>query len=1043
MNVSNRAQPPAAPQTAGAPGRPAAPPVPAPPAVLHPIFGGDTFFVWGEAPPGHAVAAPRFGPGRPSNRLHPRCLDAMELRVRLGPATAAAQPVVVDFPLPTGDGGPLPSPAVGGDPDASGPLASWTMTALQLRMPDAAAWLAPGGFPLPEPTLRFGPGWRFWWEAAAVVRALVADGAVAPDLAEWASGERQTLWRAVPGRAEQRRLQALAARAPRAALGPGMPTEGALRAFCLSYADALVRALAADRPELARWRRPRVGRSATPTRWLSDMLGSAPAELPERGMNPAVRQWMHDPAQVEGPGRLVLRLDEPEADPDAGTGPEAGAEPLWALVVYLESPAEPGVLVPAEDVWADRDLAAQEALNAALRRASATVPALGRCAEEQEGEARLTTQGAWLLLSTGRRRLEQLGMTVLVPAWWQQRPPQAALRLESGVGSGLFTADSLVRFSWEVALGDGTVVTAEEFERMVALRTPLVRLGRGWVHLPPGAAEALAARWRGGPTRGEAPAGRAALMALQAEADADPGAEDPPVLADEALRPMLAGLTGAPGELPEPEGFVGSLRPYQRRGTAWLHTRAALGLGGVLADDMGLGKTVQMLALIARRAQERQAAGAGGDGGTVRPTLIVCPTSVVANWAAEAARFTPHLHVLVHLGAARARDAELAAACAAAHVVVTSYPLLLRDAEALAGVPWDGVILDEAQNVKNASAKQAQAARRLPAHYRFAMTGTPVENALTDLWSIFAFVQPGYLGSAELFRKRIAGPIERGGDEAALGMLRRLIGPFVLRRTKREPGVADELPEKVETIERCHLTREQAALYEAVARELLQRVEESTGMQRKAAVLLALLRLKQVCNHPVHYGATGALEGRSGKLERLEELLAEVAAEGQRALVFTQFAAWGRRLAEHLRVRLPGCPVWNLDGSTPAVDRTRLIAEFQEGDGAGVFILSLKAGGAGLNLTAARHVFHYDRWWNPAVERQATDRAYRIGQRHSVQVHALLSVGTLEERIDELLRRKEGLAEGVLGGGSEAWLTELGDNELREVLTLRRSALGA
>ncbi len=1040
MDLSNRAQPlppTPAPVTPIIAGRRRGGPARMPPAVLHPVYGGDAFFIWAEAPPGHAAHLRRRAGYVSDVRMHPRCLDAAEWPSRLG-CDPGGMAVFVDLPLPTRDGQPLPSPAVAGDPSASGTLQSWTLSALRLPIAAALPWLVPDHPVLPDPGLRWGPGWPFWWEAAAMVRALVGDGAVAPTLAEWQAGYSQALWRAVPGRFEQRALAALAACAPPAALGLGTGPEDALYTFSMVYADALVRALAAECRGLARWRRPRRGQVASAGRWLSDLLVPVPVDLPERGMRAPVVRWMRDPAGVEAPGRLVLRLDEPEAEPGAD-------EAAWVLAVYVESPAEPGVLQPAAEVWSGRDAAAQMALQRALEHASGTVPALADCLRRNSDAARLTTDQVWSLLSAGRARLEKMGITVLVPAWWRQRPPRATLRLESA-SSGLFGADSLVRFSWEVALGEGSVLSAEEFERLVARRTPLVRLSGGWVPLPPGTAEAMAARWRSGAAKGEAPAGRALLMALQAEAEAGTATDDgtdaqvqtPTVLANEVLRTMLAGLTRIPEELPEPEGFTGTLRPYQRRGTAWLHTRAALGLGGILADDMGLGKTVQMLALIARRAAERRAANK-----PPAPTLIVCPTSVVGNWAAECERFTPQLRAQVRLGAGRARGPQLAAACEGSDIVITSYPLLLRDAEDLAAVSWDGLILDEAQNVKNAHAKQAQAARRLPARYRFALTGTPVENALTDLWSLFAFVQPGYLGSAELFRKRLATPIERGGDQDALRTLRRLIGPLVLRRTKREPGVADELPEKVETVERCLLTREQAALYEAVARQLLARVQESTGMQRRAAVLLALLRLKQVCNHPAHYGVAGPLEGRSGKLSRLEELLAEVTAEGQRALVFTQFSSWGRRLADHLRARLPGCPVWNLDGATPAAERTRMITEFQGGDGAGVFVLSLKAGGAGLNLTAARHVFHFDRWWNPAVEQQATDRAYRIGQQHSVQVHALLSVGTLEENIDQLLRRKGELAAGVLGGGAESWLTELGDAELREVLMLRRSALEA
>jgi len=1027
-----------------------------PPAVLHPALDGGRLFIWAERTDPLPRLAPTF---HRWGARYPRALASPVLLSRLlDPAGAgdegfsSAAPADLYWQAPSRDGVPLASPAAGGDPAAGGPLDTWSLPALRLEPGDALA-LALLPRSLPDPWLRYAPEWAVLWRAAAVLAGMVRRGAVTPTLLD-ASGARRLVWRPVPSRADRQALgEVVRALPPSIAMGGARPGQ-ALEAFLWNCADLMVRRAAGRARALSPYRRvPRDQR--IPARlWLADLLCPAPRRLQLQDAPAPVRRWMADPLRVGGPGRLVLRLEEPAApaepqgpgdpddpqdreDPQEQEDPAAAAAPVWPLCIYLEPPGEPGALVPAADVWSDPPGPAALlpggalALADALAQAVTVVPALAPALDRDTDAVALSTEEAWALLHDGLGRLEAQGATVLVPSWWQRRPaPRGRLRLRAAEGPGLFGADALVRFSWEVAVGDATL-TGEEFERLVALRQPLVRLGGEWVVLGADQAEALIARWRaaGGPS-GQMRAGRALLLGLQAAGEAD---EPEAVLADGALRRMLDGLAALPEEMDEPPGFQGRLRPYQRRGLGWLHARARLGLGGILADDMGLGKTVQLLALLQRRAGE---AAAG-------PALIVAPTSVVANWEAEAARFTPGLQVITHHGGGRARGSDLAATAVAAHVVLTSYPLLLRDADALAGVEWDGVILDEAQNVKNASAKQAQAARRLRAHYRFALTGTPVENTLGDLWSIFAFVQPGYLGSAEAFRRRLALPIERGVDPAATASLRRLTRPLVLRRSKSDPGIADELPEKTETLDRCHLSREQAALYEAVARELLTKVEESTGMQRKAAVLLALLRLKQVCNHPAHYRDDGrSLDGRSGKLDRLEELLAEVAAEGQRALVFTQFAAWGRRLQEHLRARLR-CPVWRLDGSTPAVERAALVGEFQGGEGPGVFVLSLKAGGAGLNLTAARHVFHYDRWWNPAVERQATDRAHRIGQRHSVHVHLLQCVGTLEERIDELIRRKAALADDVLGGAAEAWLTELGDAELRDLVSLRRAALGA
>jgi SNF2 family DNA or RNA helicase len=373
--------------------------------------------------------------------------------------------------------------------------------------------------------------------------------------------------------------------------------------------------------------------------------------------------------------------------------------------------------------------------------------------------------------------------------------------------------------------------------------------------------------------------------------------------------------------------------------------------------------------------------------------------------------------------------------------VISSYALVHRDREALASVAWDGVVLDEAQNVKNPDTLQARAVRALKATYRFALTGTPIENRLSELWSIVEFLNPGYLGSRNGFRQRFVTPIERWQDPERAAQLRRLVRPLVLRRLKTDRTIIDDLPEKLEMKVFCTLTPEQATLYQAVVADMLRQIEASEGIQRRGLVLATLTRLKQVCNHPAHFLADGsALAGRSGKLERLQEMLDEVLAEGDRALVFTQFAELGGRLQEHLQSHF-GHEVLFLHGGVAAERRDALVRRFQEDSlGPRIFILSLRAGGIGLNLTNANHVFHFDRWWNPAVEDQATDRAFRIGQRRNVQVHKFVCAGTLEEKIDALIESKKALAEQVVGAG-EAWLTELSTAELRDLVTLQASAV--
>ncbi|HYO54569.1 DEAD/DEAH box helicase, partial [Archangium sp.] len=495
------------------------------------------------------------------------------------------------------------------------------------------------------------------------------------------------------------------------------------------------------------------------------------------------------------------------------------------------------------------------------------------------------------------------------------------------------------------------------------------------------------------------------------------------------LRQRLALPDAEPAEAPP--GLHAELRDYQLRGLRWLDRMTSLGLGACLADDMGLGKTVQVLAFLLARLEQWPR--------DERPTLLVAPTSVVGNWERESARFAPDLEVIRHYGPERAKKpGEIPRRPGA--LVVTTYGLLRRDAALLADVDWSTVVLDEAQNIKNAASATARAARALRAPHRFALTGTPVENRLAELWSLLEFANPGLLGPLAAFRRDYALPIERFGDEAAAARLRRTTGPFLLRRVKSDPAVIKDLPPKNEMKVLCTLTREQATLYQAVVDEELRLIEDSEGIARRGRVLALMMALKQICNHPAQYlGEPGPLVGRSGKLARVTEMLEEALAAGDKALVFTQFREMGDRLVAHLGAAL-GTEVLYLHGGTSKRARDELVRRFQEeAPGPRLFVLSVKAGGTGLNLTAANHVFHYDRWWNPAVEDQATDRAWRIGQRRAVQVHKLLCAGTVEEKVDQLLEHKRGLASRIVGTG-EQWLTELGNQELRELFSLSRDA---
>ncbi len=488
-------------------------------------------------------------------------------------------------------------------------------------------------------------------------------------------------------------------------------------------------------------------------------------------------------------------------------------------------------------------------------------------------------------------------------------------------------------------------------------------------------------------------------------------------------------LDGLPDEVleetMESSDFVGELRHYQRRGLSWMQFLAKLGLGGCLADDMGLGKTATTLAHLVERPG---------------PHLVVCPLSVVRNWSSEAQRFTPKLDVQVHHGSGRSRsdglgDDTLFTTDPDRLVVVTTYGLLPRDLEHLGGIEWSTVVLDEAQMVKNPNTKAARAVRQLRAGQKLALTGTPVENRLSELWSILDAVNPGLLGGLGRFREKFGTPIERNGDADAAARLRRLTQPFILRRTKADRRLLPDLPDKIEQIAYAKLTREQAAMYQQVVDQLLADAEQSSGMRRRGLVLAALMRLKQICNHPAHALKDGSrLGGRSGKLTRFDELVTDLLDQGERALVFTQFREMGELLVQHVGEQFHFRPPF-LHGGVSRGGRDRMVDTFQTGTGSPLLIVSLKAGGTGLNLTAASQVIHYDRWWNPAVEDQATDRAWRIGQQRTVNVHKLVCEGTVEERIGVVIDDKRKLADAVVGN-SEAWLSELSTDEFRDLVVL-------
>lgn len=990
--------------------------------------------------------------GDAARERHPRSLPAAEVEAflrRLAVPCSGTSKGPVRLLLPSRHGRPAPSsPSLGegdGTTDAALPLRPFEVEALVL--PPAAALDLLVNLPSaadPRAGAALGDDVDYWAEAGRWAFDLLLRRRVVPasvgGLVRWlpvVSDER-----------ERERLARFSSALPpvsRAALPAGetsrLPPAGVvLRAFLEDVVDASARAF-------VRLLVPAEHRRVGPPEEAALLAQlAAPGESREAGapLSPALARRLDEwgrsllDALPDGEVRLGMRLLPPAPGSD-DPGP-------WRLRFHLEAAEDPSFQVDAAEVWSPPEGGAlsprrlianpEETLLARLGGVASLSPVVARSLERRHPVGlELSLDEAYRFLTREAPLLRDAGVSVLLPA--DGRISRVSVRLgargaaKTGTAVTRFGLATLVDFDWRLAIGD-RLLSPEEFEEIASRKVPLVDIRGEWVLLDPESVQRTLAIFD------RRPSGRTTLgefLRLAGGLEGDAGAYPVDGVEADGWLGALLSPDEARAEIDAtaaPAGFVGSLRPYQLRGVGWLGFLLARGLGACLADDMGLGKTIQLLAALLA-AKER--------GEAIRPSLIVCPTSVAENWTREAARFAPSLVTAVHHGPDRAAGEAFDALVASTDVIVTTYPLAHRDRALLASLTWEYLVLDEAQNVKNAEAAQSRAVRAIPARRRAALTGTPVENRLSELKSILDFLNAGLLGSEETFRREFSIPVERQRDADAAARLRRLTAPFLLRRTKVDPLVAPDLPEKFETKEYVGLSREQATLYRATTRALLEGIGRASGRSRRAKVLLLLLRLKQICNHPALFlGDRGRLENRSVKLERLLELLEETWAERSPALLFTQFAEMGHLLVAALRARF-GTEVLFLHGGVPRKARDAMVRRFQEdADPPPFFVLSLRAGGSGLNLTRASHVFHVDRWWNPAVEDQATDRAFRIGQTRHVQVHKFVCRGTLEERIDAMIEDKKDLARSIVGAG-EGWLADLSDEELVELVSLGRDAV--
>ncbi|MFH7596237.1 DEAD/DEAH box helicase [Streptomyces racemochromogenes] len=853
------------------------------------------------------------------------------------------------------------------------------------------------------------PATRAWGTAAVQALSLAARGRLLPGL----TPDGVDAWRAGPLDADDvGHLRAVAAAlpyeghaTPLAGRRPlALPEPGALvRAFLDAVADTLPRTPAAP------------------------FAAGPPFAAVEPQRVPGMQEWAAQVAVGADAGvGISLRLDLSafrlfdEAEPE-------DVRRAGAVVVQVHSLADPTLVTDAAQLWAGAAAAGfgpRARIDAvlALRRAGRVWPPLLRLLDQPVPDAlALSDPELEDLLGAAATRLERAGVVVRWPRELARTLTATAVVRQAAPGSAIdgtafFDAASLFAFSWELALG-GERLTPSEMDALAQAHRPVVRLRDQWVRVDPELVRKARKRELGLLDPVDA---LATVLTGTAEVDGEP-VEAVPVGALAALRDRL---TGELGPVPAPAGLKATLRDYQLRGLAWLDLMTSLGLGGCLADDMGLGKTVTLIALHLHRARPE-------------PTLVVCPASLLGNWQREIERFAPGTPVRRFHGGDRSLHSLEGG------FVLTTYGTMRASAARLAAQSWGLVVADEAQHVKNPHSATAKALRTIPAPARVALTGTPVENNLSELWALLDWTTPGLLGPLTTFRARHARPVEHqqaedGGNGAAVARLSALVRPFLLRRRKSDPGIAPELPPKTGTDHPVSLTREQVSLYQAAVEEAMAVIEGSEGIERRGMIMKLLASLKQICNHPAQYlrEADPRIPHRSGKLALLDELLDTILAEGGSVLVFTQYVTMARILERHLAAR--NVPTQLLHGGTPVPRREELVDRFQSGE-VPVFLLSLKAAGTGLNLTRAGHVIHYDRWWNPAVEEQATDRAYRIGQTQPVQVHRIIAEGTVEDRIAELLAGKRALADAVLGTGETA-LTELTDRQLADLVSLRRPA---
>ncbi len=1000
------------------------------------IQSGD-FYLWVES---DEIGGNHKLPLHPQHLPEKPCLEFLNSDTLSAPVTAG-QGQLLSLLFPTGDNKPLPSPELR-PMEANGPL---TLQNWQVY-----------GYPLPTPIKainnihflccfqagsdsRLGSDLLFWYYFSQSLKQILVKDQYIPLLLCRKTPKNLELyrrWQAVSSSYESL-IQTAVTQMPIACSQQYQP-ESLLRHFAEVVINELL--------SVATLEMPQIFIKKVQYDFLETILLEPQTTEPFRTCNELREEfkhwqhWQQNLLGTEAKSTLQLGLQLLEA---AANQPDQ-----WCLVFFLSSHKDPSLKIDLDDFWADKTdfhqllqqqfgSAIEQQILINLAQAARIYPKLWQGMEDSEpASVQLTLNEAFEFLKESAWILEDAGFKITIPAWLTPKGRRRAkLRLRSGAknktssasAKAYFSMDTLTDYHYQLAIGD-EALSPEEWQQLVDAKTPLIYFRGQWMELDRDKMQEMLTFIQQQNHVVPELSMQELLRKLAEEDDFELDVHD-------SLAQMLEKLSDNSQLEPidNPEKLNAELRDYQKRGVAWLRYLEHLGLNGCLADDMGLGKTMQVISLL---VLEREQATPG-------PTLLIAPTSVIGNWQKEIEKFAPQLTTLIHHGSAREQEVKaFKQQCLAHDMLITSYTLARKDSKLLGALNWRRIVLDEAQNIKNPKADQTKAILKLNGDSRLALTGTPVENRLMDLWSIFNFLNPGYLGKQTQFRKSYELPVQRDNDLIQSAILKKLIQPFILRRLKTDKSIIKDLPDKIDNKIYCNLSKEQASLYEVVVNDVVKQLEEAEGIQRQGLMLSTLMKLKQICNHPMQFLQDGSAFSpeRSHKLERISEMLEEAMEQGDSVLVFTQFTEIGENLERYL-AKEKHYKTHYLHGGTTRTKREQMISDFQDPEtGPAVFILSLKAGGVGITLTQANHVFHFDRWWNPAVENQATDRAFRIGQKKNVFVHKFVTLGTLEERIDQMISDKQKMADSIVGN-DESWLTKLDNQAFKQLIALNKQSI--